>query len=129
MAVDQSTASPAVRAVIRTCVGCRQRASAAELLRVVVAPGANQRWVVTVDPQRHAPGRGASVHPTPECVALAERRRAYARALRIPGPVDASAVVEYVEAKVARQEDSPRQGQPGPERTSRKREEAAMSPR
>ena len=34
------------------------------------------------------PGRGAWLHRDPECVELAERRRAFARALRVPGPVD-----------------------------------------
>lgn len=32
-----------------------------------------------------AHGRGAHLHPTAECLALAERRRAFARALRYPG--------------------------------------------
>jgi len=32
----------------------------------------------------------------PECVELAERRRAFARALRVPGRADSTAVREYV---------------------------------
>jgi hypothetical protein len=36
------------------------------------------------------------VHPVPECVAIAERRRAFARALRVPGPLDPTPVREYV---------------------------------
>jgi hypothetical protein len=36
------------------------------------------------------------VHPDPDCVALAERRRAYGRALRVPAPADPAAVREYV---------------------------------
>jgi uncharacterized protein len=79
------------RAPIRTCIGCRKRAAAAELLRVVAAGG-----VVLPDPRRRAPGRGASVHPVPDCVALAERRRAFARALHVPGPLDPTPVREYV---------------------------------
>ena len=65
---------------VRTCVGCRKRAPANELLRVVVRSGA-----LVPDPRRRLPGRGASVHPTPECLHAAERRRAFPRALRLPG--------------------------------------------
>ncbi|MFD2091267.1 YlxR family protein [Blastococcus deserti] len=65
---------------VRTCVGCRQRAPASDLLRVVVRSGA-----LVPDPRRRLPGRGASVHPTPECLHAAERRRAFTRALRLPG--------------------------------------------
>ena len=65
---------------VRTCVGCRVRAPADELLRVVVRSGA-----LVPDPRRRLPGRGASLHPTPECLHAAERRRAFPRALRLPG--------------------------------------------
>jgi predicted RNA-binding protein YlxR (DUF448 family) len=96
MAVRSQTASDpdqsGARAPIRTCIGCRRRAMAAELLRVVAGPGG----CVLPDPRRRAAGRGAWVHPDPDCVALAERRRAYGRALRVPGPADPAAVREYV---------------------------------
>jgi len=36
------------------------------------------------------------LHSAPECVELAERRRAFARALKVPGPLDPTAVREYV---------------------------------
>jgi hypothetical protein len=42
------------------------------------------------------PGRGAWLHPVEDCVELAQRRRAFERALRLPGRVDLTAVVEYV---------------------------------
>jgi uncharacterized protein len=92
---------------IRTCVGCRRRGPATELLRVVVAPGATgpagepvpdpsggepRAVPVVPDPRRRAAGRGAWVHPDPGCVDLAVRRRAFARALRVSGPVDPAAV-------------------------------------
>jgi predicted RNA-binding protein YlxR (DUF448 family) len=67
----------------RTCVGCRQRAPAGTLLRVVGRDGA-----VVPDPARRLPGRGAHVHPTTGCLAQAERRRAFPRALRIAGGLD-----------------------------------------
>lgn len=40
---------------------------------------------IVPDPDGAAPGRGAHLHPTPECLALAERRRAFGRALRVEG--------------------------------------------
>jgi uncharacterized protein len=101
--------------VIRTCIGCRQRATTAELLRVVVAPDAigqaapgpvDVRGVVArsgpaalpvvPDPRHRAPGRGAWLHRDPGCVELAERRRAFARALRVSVALDPSPVREYV---------------------------------
>jgi predicted RNA-binding protein YlxR (DUF448 family) len=65
---------------------------AAVLLRVVAGPDSQ----VLPDPRRRIPGRGAWLHPDRRCVELAERRRAFARALRVPGPVDPTPVVEYV---------------------------------
>jgi uncharacterized protein len=53
------------------------------------------------------PGRGAWLHPRRACVELAGRRRAYGRALRVPGPVDPTPVDEYV-AEL----DTPASGQP-----------------
>jgi len=112
MAVVSSTApgggpGPAFtgRAPIRTCVGCRSRAAAAELLRVVVAPGSasppgDPSGVgppILPDPRRRMAGRGAWVHPDQRCVELAVRRRAFARALRVSGPVDPAPVSAYVQ--------------------------------
>jgi predicted RNA-binding protein YlxR (DUF448 family) len=74
-------------------VGCRERAVKTELVRVVAGPGGT----VVPDPQGRMPGRGASLHPDPSCLELAERRRAFVRALRLSGPVDTGAVRRYVE--------------------------------
>jgi predicted RNA-binding protein YlxR (DUF448 family) len=38
--------------------------------------------IVVADPDARAPGRGAYVHPTPECAARGLRARPLARALR-----------------------------------------------
>ncbi|HWM58596.1 MAG TPA: YlxR family protein [Pseudonocardia sp.] len=76
---------------VRTCVGCRARAAADDLLRVVVVHG-----VLTPDPRRRLPGRGAWLHPVPECLNRAERRSAFPRALRAPGPLDVAAVRVHV---------------------------------
>ncbi|HET8658294.1 MAG TPA: YlxR family protein [Micromonosporaceae bacterium] len=83
----------------RTCVGCRRRAPASELLRVV----ADEHGVAVPDPARRRPGRGASLHPDPACLALAERRRAFGRALRLTGVVDTGPLAEHL----ARQHSEP----------------------
>jgi hypothetical protein len=44
------------------------------------------------------------VHPDPRCVDLADKRRAFPRALRLPGPLDVTPVREHVAALVRRQE-------------------------
>lgn len=72
---------------VRTCVGCRTRSAAAGLLRVVAVDG-----TLVPDPRRRHPGRGAWVHPDPGCLRAAERRRAFPRALRSAGPLDAGPV-------------------------------------
>ena len=61
----------------RSCVGCRERAPKAELVRVARTPAG-----VRVDPHGNAPGRGAYVHRDPACVAAALRKGALASALR-----------------------------------------------
>jgi predicted RNA-binding protein YlxR (DUF448 family) len=75
----------------RTCVGCRGRGDRSVLLRFVAAR-VDGRCVVVPDPRRTAPGRGAWLHPDPACLDLARRRSAFARALRVVGPVDLSGI-------------------------------------
>lgn len=70
---------------LRTCIGCRQRVAKDELLRLVAGTDAQGREAVVPDPTGTAPGRGAHLHPTLRCFELAERRRAFARALRYRG--------------------------------------------
>jgi uncharacterized protein len=89
---------------IRTCVGCRRRVPATDLLRVVAGPevrldpaGSPVRDVLP-DPRARAAGRGAWVHPEPSCVALAERRRAFGRALRSSARLDPAELRRHVEA-------------------------------
>jgi predicted RNA-binding protein YlxR (DUF448 family) len=83
---------------VRTCIGCRQRAAKSELLRVV-AGNRGAGLEVVPDPAGRAPGRGAHLHPTSACLALALRRRAFARALKTQGSgelLDTEAVQEFV---------------------------------
>jgi predicted RNA-binding protein YlxR (DUF448 family) len=65
---------------------------AGELLRVAVVDGA-----LVLDLRRRMTGRGAWIHPDLDCLTKAERRRAFPRALRVPGPLDAGRVREWLE--------------------------------
>jgi predicted RNA-binding protein YlxR (DUF448 family) len=51
------------------------------------------------DPARRLPGRGAHLHHDPACLALAERRRAWPRALHVAGPLDVADVVAHLAAQ------------------------------
>jgi predicted RNA-binding protein YlxR (DUF448 family) len=79
----------------RMCVGCRQTETWTDLLRLAVVDGS-----VTPDPRRRLAGRGAWLHPDPACLDQAERRRAFPRAFRVPGPLDTSRVRSYVAQQV-----------------------------
>ena len=74
-------------------MGCRVRAPKTDLLRVVAGPGG-----VVPDPRGRLPGRGASLHPDVRCLDLAERRRVFPRALRLPGPLDTAPLRAHLEA-------------------------------
>jgi uncharacterized protein len=76
---------------VRTCVGCRVRAAKSTMLRVVAVDGA-----LLPDPRGTSHGRGAHLHPDRECLALAERRRAFPRALKLNGPLDTATLLDYV---------------------------------
>jgi predicted RNA-binding protein YlxR (DUF448 family) len=62
---------------------------------VAVSTG-NGECAVIVDATGSLPGRGAWLHPAPQCAHEAIRRRAFTKALRITGTPDTSAVVEQV---------------------------------
>ena len=89
--------SPAFIGPVRTCVGCRERAPKSELLRVVAGSDANGPAVVP-DPDGTAHGRGAHLHPTTACYDLAERRRAFSRALRLESGLSSAPVREHIDS-------------------------------
>ena len=103
------------RESIRTCLGCRERAPRSVLLRVVAAEVGGV-WCAVPDPLHRLAGRGASLHLDPACLDLAERRRAFARALRRSESLDLTALRAYVDA-AGRPSGSPRrtQGEVPPE--------------
>ena len=86
----------------RTCVGCRQRSQRADLLRVVSKSDA-----LVFDYQKNLPGRGAWIHPSSDCLALAIQRNALSRALKLKQQLDVSGLVitkEQAETMLAKNE-------------------------
>ncbi len=77
---------------LRTCIATRKRLPDTELLRVV----ADTDGRIIPDPGRRLPGRGAWITPDLAAYELAEKRRAFARALRLSAPVDTGQVREYI---------------------------------
>ncbi|WP_239160378.1 YlxR family protein [Virgisporangium ochraceum] len=79
---------------VRTCIGCRKRVPASELLRFVAVESQAGTFRLVADAARKLPGRGAHLHPGPGCFALAQRRRAFGRSLRVTGVVDTGELAE-----------------------------------
>lgn len=77
---------------IRTCVGCRERVPADDLLRIVVREAGSHEFALVPDVRGSMTGRGAWLHYDRECLHNAERRRVFGRAFRISGNVESSAV-------------------------------------
>lgn len=78
------------------CVGCRAREERSALVRFV-AVESDGELVARPDPRRRLPGRGAWMHPDPDCLAAAERRRAIGRALRVAS-IDLRELTAYLES-------------------------------
>ncbi len=83
----------ATKGAIRTCVGCRKIGDRNKLVRLVRETTASGETGVVVDLHRRLPGRGAWLHPDPECWNKALKRRAIGRAL--PGAVAMVGVEEF----------------------------------
>ena len=89
-------------APVRTCVGCRAREPVTEMLRVIARNG-----VLVPDPGRRLPGRGAHLHRDLACLAQAQRRRAFPRALRVAGPLDDTDLTDYLrDSSVGREREA-----------------------
>ena len=69
-------------------------AAKSDLLRLVVIEDS-----VVPDPRGWLPGRGASLHPDPACLELAERRRAFPRAFRRAGPLEVRMLRQWLESQ------------------------------
>lgn len=76
-------------AIERTCVGCRDRDSTDQLVRVVV-----QENRLAIDHNRTAPGRGAYLHRNQVCISQAVTRKAVTRALRVKADIDVDVLRE-----------------------------------
>ena len=103
--MPQLSASVSPRSTrIRTCIATRQRHQDTELLRVVLDPAQPESGRILADPARRLPGRGAWLTPTIDALELAEKRRAFGRALRTSTPVDTGHVRTYL-AELAERPD------------------------
>jgi predicted RNA-binding protein YlxR (DUF448 family) len=78
----------------RTCIGCRKKGPRSELLRLVTEGSGST--AVVVDERRRMAGRGAWLHPSESCLALAVKRRAFGRALN--GATGTAAVERRIKA-------------------------------
>src|ERR1700727_2561416 len=76
---------------LRSCVGCKARVAKSSMLRLVVAGDG-----IVPDPHARQPGRGAYLHPCLACFELAQRRRAFSRALRVSGSLDTARLASYL---------------------------------
>jgi len=76
---------------VRTCVGCRQRASQKALLRV---NSVENRLEFALG---GSVGRGAWLHPSSKCLKLAIERKAFGRALKSDRQLEASALITHIE--------------------------------
>jgi len=63
----------------RTCIGCRRRTVAIELVRLTLVEGRPRAWAPRGS---RRVGRGASIHPTEACLRAAAKTNAFARAFR-----------------------------------------------
>ncbi len=80
---------------MRMCVGCREMKPKRELLRIVKSP----EGVIAFDRIGKAPGRGAYVCPSKECLTRAVKQRQLERALEMPvGEAVYAQLMEQVEA-------------------------------
>lgn len=94
-----SAFSPSSRHVPqRTCIATRNTLPDNQLLRVVAHTREDGILEIIADPQRCRPGRGAWITPTPEAFAIAQKRQAFSRALRVTSSADLQPVRDYIDS-------------------------------
>ncbi|MFI5504028.1 nucleic-acid-binding protein implicated in transcription termination [Corynebacterium kutscheri] len=79
---------------MKTCIATKQRLPEHELLRVVADH--DNPSIILADPARVLPGRGAWITATLAALEQAEKRHAFARALKVSAPVDTGHVRKYL---------------------------------
>jgi len=80
---------------MRQCVGCREMKMKKELVRVVRSP----EGAITLDFRGKAPGRGAYLCPSAECLKKARKSKALERSLDCAVPPEIyDALLERMEA-------------------------------
>ncbi|MGH1564861.1 YlxR family protein [Mumia sp. DW29H23] len=94
---------------VRTCIGCRARVDRSDLVRVVAVHGETST-LVTPDLRGSAPGRGAHLHLDVACLDRATQRKAFARALRVEGPLDTGPLDAYVRESTRKTQPAPPTG-------------------
>ena len=77
---------------VRTCVGCRQRATSSELLRVVL-----KESQLVADPKAIFHGRGAWIHSSSDCLKLAVDRKAFGRAFKTSDSFHNAGLAHFIE--------------------------------
>ena len=92
---------------LRTCIGCSNRDTQRNMLRIVRSCGGDgptsQR--ILVDVRRDMPGRGAWLHPSVQCLQQAVRRNAFARAFKtVCGASQVQAFAEQLQQRLEAEE-------------------------
>lgn len=82
---------------IRTCLGCRRTDDRSTLLRVTAREDESGVIRIVPDVRRRLGGRGAWLHPRPDCIEQAVRRRGFARALRVRATIDLEPLTAYLD--------------------------------
>ncbi|NLI95595.1 MAG: YlxR family protein [Synergistaceae bacterium] len=82
MARRENGARPIRRTRPRTCVGCGTESPKKGLIRVVRKPDGE----VSIDPTGKAPGRGAYLCASADCLREAKKRKALSRCLKVVIP-------------------------------------------
>lgn len=77
---------------VRTCVGCKTRDQASNLVRIV-----QKAEALALDYRKTEPGRGAWLHLNGNCLSLALSRKSFGRALKSKEAIDSSGLVESIE--------------------------------